>query len=245
MIKAIFFDLNGTLIDILTNENDDNVFRMTANFLSYHKIRISPEQVRNLYFELNRAQRAASDEEFPEFDIQRIFEYIIMQHSTEKISKEACLCLAAYTSEVFRAATRYKLELYPGVPQVLDQLVNKYILAAVSDGQTLWAKPEMCASGLEKYFQTVIVSGDYGFRKPDERMFTTALEKYALSPGETIYVGNDMYRDIYGAGRLGMKTVFFKSNQGDHKSRGIEPDYIIYNFNELPAAISFIESRCS
>ena len=218
MIKAIFFDLNGTLIDILTNENDDNVFRMTANFLSYHKISISPEKVRNLYFELNRAQRAASNEEFPEFDIQRIFEYIIMQHSTEKISKEACLRLAAYTSEVFRAATRYKLELYPGVQQVLEQLVNKYILAAVSDGQTLWAKPEMCASGLEKY---------------------------ALSPGETIYVGNDMYRDIYGAGRLGMKTVFFKSNQGDHKSRGIEPDYIIYNFNELPAAISFIESRCS
>ena len=86
MIKAIFFDLNGTLIDILTNENDDNVFRMTANFLSYHKISISPEKVRNLYFELNRAQRAASNEEFPEFDIQRIFEYFLYTDILKRIN---------------------------------------------------------------------------------------------------------------------------------------------------------------
>jgi putative hydrolase of the HAD superfamily len=69
MIKAVFFDLNGTLIDILTSESDDNVYRITSNFLSYHQVYISHEKVKGLYFELNRAQRAASREEFPEFDV--------------------------------------------------------------------------------------------------------------------------------------------------------------------------------
>ena len=52
-----------------------------------------------------------------------------------------------------------------------------------------------------------------------------------------------MYRDVYGAHELGMKTVFFKSNQGDHNYHGAEPDYIIYNFNELPQAIEFLSKK--
>ena len=244
MIKAIFFDINGTLIDISTAENDD-AFRVTTNFLRIFSVDLSPDEVKKLYYELNHAQRAASEEKYPEFNAAKIFTDIIAKHSSVEISPEECKQHGETVADVFRAAMTYKLELYPGVRQVLEQLKEKYIIAAVTDGQSQWARHEILTTGLDKYFHSVVVSGDYGFRKPDERMFTTALEKYALSPGETIYVGNDMYRDIYGAGRLGMKTVFFKSNQGDHKSRGIEPDYIIYNFNELPAAVSFIESRCS
>jgi len=56
-------------------------------------------------------------------------------------------------------------------------------------------------------------------------------------------VGNDMYRDVYGAQRLGMKTVFFKSNQGTQEKEGVKPDYIIYNFPELLNAIRFFEER--
>ena len=242
MIKALFFDLNGTLIDILTDENDESVFRTTANFLSYSKVYISPEKMRKLFFELNRAQRATSPEEFPEFDVQKIFREIIESCGQTGISAEKCDSLAIEVSRIFRAASRRKLELYPNVREVLDQLKERYIFAAVSDGQSLWAIPEMCAAGLEEYFSTVIVSGDHGFRKPDPRMYTAALEKYSLKPQEVIFVGNDMFRDIYGAGKLGMKTVFFKSNQGDHKSHGIEADYIIYNFNELPRAVEFIEN---
>jgi putative hydrolase of the HAD superfamily len=203
---------------------------------------ISPEKMRKLYNELNRAQRVTSPEEFPEFDVQKIFREIIESSRPSGMSAEKCDSLAVETSLIFRAASRRKLEPYPHVREVLDKLKNRYIFAAVSDGQSLWAKPEMCAAGLEEYFSSIIVSGNYGFRKPDSRMYTMALEKYSLKPQEVIFVGNDMFRDIYGAGKLGMKTVFFKSNQGDHKSRGIEADYIIYDFNELPRAVEFIEN---
>ena len=61
-----------------------------------------------------------------------------------------------------------------------------------------------------------------------------------LFPDEVIFIGNDMYRDVYGGHAAGMKTVFFKSNQGDHDFHGAEADYIIYNFRELPRAIEFL-----
>jgi putative hydrolase of the HAD superfamily len=58
-----------------------------------------------------------------------------------------------------------------------------------------------------------------------------------------VFVGNDMYRDVYGAQRIGMKTIFFKSNQGTQEKEGVKPDYIIYNFRELLNALRFFEER--
>ena len=143
-------------------------------------------------------------------------------------------------AETFRAASRFKLELYPGVREVLDELRPRYRMAALSDGQSVWALPELRSVGLEKYFDPVIVSGDLGFRKPDPRMFELLLSQMELSPDEILFVGNDMYRDIFGAGQLGIRTVFFRSNQGDQRPAGREPDYIIYRFSELPEAVRFL-----
>jgi len=50
-----------------------------------------------------------------------------------------------------------------------------------------------------------------------------------------LFVGNDIYRDVHGARKLGIKTVFFKSDQGQQEKDGIEPDYIISNLNHYPA----------
>ena len=65
----------------------------------------------------------------------------------------------------------------------------------------------------------------------------------AMRPEEVLFVGNDMYRDIFGASLAGMKTVFFSSNQGRKKANGAEPDYIIYQFAELRQAIAFFEAQ--
>jgi len=66
-----------------------------------------------------------------------------------------------------------------------------------------------------------------------------------MQPSEVVFVGNDMYHDVHGAQRLGIKTVFFKSNQGLQDKDGVKPDYIIYNFPELLNAIRFFEDSIS
>lgn len=238
MIKGLLFDINGTITDILTNEGDEQVYRVTANFLSYYGVYIEPWKLKDAYFEQNRKQRHESREEFPEFDVARIFYDIIQENKTTEIKDINSLANSA--AIVFRASSRFKLEPYECVTDVLASLKDQYIMGILSDGQTLWALPELRAAGLEKYFTSVTVSGDYGFRKPDSRFYDIALKKMGLSPEEVLYIGNDMYRDIYGAHEAGMKTVFFKSNQGDHEKHGAEPDYIIYHFSELPRAIKFL-----
>ena len=240
-VKGLIFDLNGTLIDILTNENDDRVYRVTANFLDYYGVQITPEQLKKNFFDLNRRQRHESKERFPEFDSAKIFYNIIENFKQKHI--ENIKELSETTSKVFRAASRYKLECYDGVYESLHELENIYLMAALSDGQTLWAKPELFSVKLHDFFPIVLISGDFGYRKPDPRLFEAALKAMQLPANEVIFIGNDMYRDIYGAKSAGIKTVFFKSNQGDQEYRGAEADYIIYNIRELPQAIEFIQNK--
>jgi putative hydrolase of the HAD superfamily len=246
IIKGILFDINGTLSDIRTNEWHDDVYRVISNLMSYQGIALDPDVVKYLYFQAIKEQRAASGDRHPEFDAVAVFREIVCQHATDftrALPTEKLDQLPLFLAETYRAASRFRLQAYPGVEETIRQLQGRYRLAAISDGQTAYAVPELYAVGLAGFFDPIIVSGNFGYRKPDPRLFVNALTAMELEPSEVLFVGNDMYRDVYGAQRVGMKTVFFKSNQGTQEKEGVKPDYIIYNFSELPNAIRFFETQ--
>jgi putative hydrolase of the HAD superfamily len=246
IIKGIIFDVNGTLSDILTNEWHDDVYRVISNLLSYQGILLQPNVVKDLYFRIMKEQRAAQDQRHPEFDAVGIFREIITYHSsdfTRTLPHKKLEQLPRILAETHRAASRYRLQLYPGVKDTIEQLHPNYTLAIVTDAQTAYTLPELNAIGLSGYFDPIIVSGDFGYRKPDVRLFETALSDMKMEPSDVLFVGNDMYRDVHGPQKLGIKTVYFKSNQGTPEKEGLKPDYIIYNFPELLNAVRFFEDR--
>ncbi len=134
-----------------------------------------------------------------------------------------------------------RLQLCNGVAETIKQLQPKYNLAIVSDGQTAYDVPELNTVGLFGIFDLVIISGNFGFRKPDPRLFENALSIMQMKPSGVSYLCNDIYRDVYGAPELGLKTFFFRSNQGRQEKQGVHLDYIIYNFPELLNAVRFFE----
>lgn len=52
-----------------------------------------------------------------------------------------------------------------------------------------------------------------------------------------------MYRDVLGAQRLGMRTLFFESNQGNHTHEGVRPDYVVTGFERVPEGLAFLSTR--
>jgi len=245
-IKGIIFDINGTLTDIHTNEWHDDVYRVISNLLSYQGIALEPKLVKDHFFRIMKEQRAANGERYPEFNAIGIFREIIAQHTTDftrGLAPEKLEQLPGILAETHRAASRFRLQLYPGVEETIRQVHKKYHLAIISDGQTVYAIPELNAVGLSAYFDPIIISGQFGYRKPDERLFRSTLTAMKMEASEVLFVGNDMHRDVYGAQSVGMKTVFFKSNQGTQEKEGVKPDYIIYNFPELLNAIRFFEKQ--
>ncbi len=244
--KAILFDFNGTLIDIWTDENREEIYRTTANLLATYGVPLSCDEFRNIFYELMKKQRKESGYEHPEFDVVGIFRTILEDYGTDHtrtLPEETRKLLPEFLSHTYRAASMLRLTLYPGVHHVLKELEKEYTLAAVSDAQSIWEEAEIRRLGLTDFFPVRMISSDFGFRKPSPELFMAALEKLELKPEEVIYVGNDMLRDVYGSKKLGMKNVFFQSNQGDHQYHGYDSDYIIYRFEELPTAIRFLEEH--
>jgi len=244
-IKGILFDINGTLIDIHTDEGMDEIYRAISHFLTYQGIDLHRGEVRDQYYGIMEEQVKGSGEEHPEFDTVALWREFLTRNLNPARTQhpESLQALPRFLAHMYRGISRHRLELYPDVKSVLDELKPHFSLAVVSDGQSAWAMPEMRATGIDSYFSPIVISGDHGFRKPDPRLFQAALDGIGAEPEEVLFVGNDMYRDVFGARQIGMKTVFFASNQGRRQMEGVEPDYIIYRFSELRQAIAFFKRR--
>ncbi len=247
MIRAVLFDLYGTLIDIETAEGDPVVYEELAKFLSYRGIYISADWLHDTYKkELSRAIQA-SPEKYPEPHIKSIWQSILHRlenPSHYNIDFERCSFVKDITV-LHRSLTRKRFKIADYAMDALSELRKCYMTGIVSDCQREYAKPEMKCLGLKPLFDAVVLSGDYGFRKPDTRLFTACLAKLGVQPSEAIYVGNDVYRDILGATSAGMKCILVTHsslNEDILKEKDKRISFVnIEQLDELPKAVSNIE----
>ncbi|MDP8981750.1 MAG: HAD family hydrolase [Acidobacteriota bacterium] len=245
-IQALLFDVNGTLVDIETDERMEEAYRAISHFLTYQGITLHRGEVLELYFQVMKEQFADCSEKWPEFDVVAIWREILRRNAssyTRSLSPEKIEQMPLFIAEMQRGISRKRLCAYPQAPEVLAQLKKHYLLAIVSDAQSAYGLPELRAAGLAEFFDPIIISGDCGYRKPEPRLFQKALDQLRVRPENAIFVGNDRYRDVFGAQQLGMKTVLFASGPTAHHAHDAEPDYIIYHFSELPTAIEFLAAR--
>ncbi|MDQ6645357.1 MAG: HAD family hydrolase [Chloroflexota bacterium] len=241
-IRALLFDVNGTLIDIETDEGLEEIYRAIGHFLMYQGISLHRWEVRDLYFQIMQQQREESTETFAEWDAVAVWrEFLFSKASdyTRSLPLEKREQLPLFLAELHRGISRKRLNLYPQVQETLDQLRSHYRMAIVSDAQSAFAVPELRAVGLAHYFNPIIVSGDYGYRKPDSRLFQRALDALHVQPEQALFLGNDLYRDIFGAQQAGMKAIFVSYNQSNTPYQKISPDYTISRFAELPQAVNY------
>ena len=241
-IRAILFDVNGTLIDIETDEGLEEIYRAIAHFLTYQGITLHRWEVRDLYFQIMQRLRAASTEKFVEWDAGSVWREFLQQAGsdyTRALPPKKLAQLPLFLAELHRGIARKRLRLFPQVRETLDQLRTRYRMAVVSDAQSAYAVPELRAVGVLDYFRPVIVSGDYGYRKPDPRLFQHALSALDIRPEHALYVGNDLYHDILGAQQVGMKAILVSYDRRNIDAETTRPDYIIYSFAELLQAVNY------
>ena len=238
-IKGILFDLYGTLLDIDTDESREEIYRAVAHYLTYQGVYLHRWEVRDRYYEIMKRQKEASAEEYPEIDVEAIWSSLLEQEGIREPA--ARQSLSTVLAHIHRAVSRKRLRLYPGVKGVLDRLRTTCPMALVSDAQPCYALPEMKAVKLDGYFDPIVLSGSYGFRKPDTRLMKMALDRLRLVPADVLYVGNDMYRDIYGATRLGIRSIFVDSNQGSKSYGNVIPDYVVSRFADVLKVIEVLK----
>ena len=81
-VRAVLFDVNGTLVEIHTDEGMEQIFRAAGHFLTYQGVDLRRGEVRDRYFTLLKEQQRTSSEEYPEFDSVAIWRTILDENAT-------------------------------------------------------------------------------------------------------------------------------------------------------------------
>jgi putative hydrolase of the HAD superfamily len=218
-IRAVIFDCYGTLVDIKTDEDKDEVFKYVSLYLQYYGGTIDAEKLRSAYeLEKERLLRD-SGERYPELDLEQVFENILL--------KEGMYCpfLAESCCKLQRLISRDRFQLFPDTLPVLREMKREgYPLGMVSDAQRVFCMEETRLLGISQFFDHAIVSTDFGFKKPDLRLFTVACDLLNVPPAESVYIGDNFEHDIKGPKDIGMPVILINRNHRDNTG-GLEPDF--------------------
>src|SRR5712691_26070 len=134
-IRALLFDINGTLIEIETDEGLEEIYRTISHFLTYQGISLHRWEVRDLYFQIVEQQRAGSGEKFAEWDAVEVWREFLRNKAsdyTRSLPSEKQEQLPLFLAELHRGIARNRLRPFPQVQETLDQLRSQYHMAVVS-----------------------------------------------------------------------------------------------------------------
>jgi putative hydrolase of the HAD superfamily len=204
-IKGVIFDCYQTLIDIDTDEHRLETYEIVTKWLAYQGVKIKPEKLRDTYMFKVREKMEDSREIYPEVRVEEIFAEICKENSIWRIDEKS---LGVETSRVFRAASMKKLRPFPRSIRLIEHCIN-IPKCIISNGQRVFSELELRFLGLYDYFDFVIFSSDVGYKKPDLRLFMTALKKMnlELEPTCVMSIGDSYENDILPARKLGLRAM--------------------------------------
>jgi putative hydrolase of the HAD superfamily len=204
-IKGVIFDCYQTLIDIDTDEHRLETYEVISRWLAYQGVKIEPEKLWDTYMFKVSDKMEHSGEIYPEVRLEEIFAEICRENSVWKIDEKQ---LGVETSRVFRAASMRKLRPFPQSIKLIERCIN-VPKCIISNGQRVFSELELRFLGLYDYFDFVIFSSDVGYKKPDLRLFMTALKRMGLElePKCVISIGDSYENEILPANKLGMRSM--------------------------------------
>ena len=107
------------------------------------------------------------------------------------------------------AATREKMvEPFPGAIETLRRLRHHGArLGLVTNGGAELQRAKIPRFGLGRLFDYILIEGEFGVGKPDERVYLRSLEQLQASPSEAWMVGDNLELDVAAPQRLGVWSV--------------------------------------
>ncbi len=215
LIEAILFDLDDTLLD-RTRSLEDFV---QQQHLRYKLDHVPYERYRARFLELDERGYAEKP---------HVFHSLITEFAVPA-SVEAWL-------DDFQQRAWTSCTLLPDAAAVLVALrVRGYKLGVITNGEEWSQMRKLRVTGLLQLVDLIVISGLEQIKKPDPLIFTRAAERLSVRPEQCAFVGDHARNDIYGAGAVGMKTIWYSGEQSWPAEQAGAPDYTIRALGELLA----------
>ncbi|MFR0689939.1 N-acetylmuramic acid 6-phosphate phosphatase MupP [Enterobacterales bacterium AE_CKDN230030158-1A_HGKHYDSX7] len=183
MLRAVLFDMDGTLLDTAP----DFIAVCQAMLAAHGRAPIDDQRIQDVVSGGARAMVAATfdmDPEAPGFETLR-------QEFLDRY-QEHCAVLT---------------RPYDGMPELLESIErSRLIWGVVTNKPVRFAAPIMEQLGLAKRSQVLVCPDHVTRSKPDPEMLLLACSQLKVDPSEVLFIGDDL-RDIESGRAAGTKTA--------------------------------------
>ena len=108
-------------------------------------------------------------------------------------------------------------KLMDGAAEVLEAISSRGCrMGIVSNGFKEVQRRKLQHAGIDKYFQTVVISDEVGIMKPSPEIFLMAVEALGCSASETLMIGDNLANDITGARAAGIDQFYLNNFNAPH-----------------------------
>jgi len=217
MIKAVLFDLDNTLMDFMKMKR--RAVEAAVEAMAGAGLRVGKKRAERILWSLYAKKG---------FEYQRIFQLFL-----KKMIGKIDYSVMAAGIVAYRHVKEGYVEPYPGVVDALLKLREGGIrLGIITDAPKLQAWLRLAEMKLTPFFDLVIAFEDTGRKKPSAMPFEEAVKKLGLEPGEILFVGDSLKRDVAGAKKAGMVAAWAKYGES-REGGGARPDYVISSPRQL------------
>lgn len=186
MIKAILFDVDGTLID----SNDLHAAAWREAFLPFG-VALPLEQV--------RSQIGKGGDNL----IPALLPPELVVAKQEEIE--------TYRGDLFKRDYLPRVVPFPKVRELFERLAaNGKIIVLASSAKAEELQFHLGVIGAEDLVSATTSADDVESSKPDPDIFQAALGKVSVGPNEAVVVGDTPY-DVEAAAKTGLRTIAFRS----------------------------------
>jgi len=191
MIRAVLFDLDGTLYD------RDRL----ASDLFHAQYAAFAHELRGIAYERFLRDAVAMDDHG----------YGVKEDGYRALVQSWGLdaALADRLIADFWASYDSHCKLGDDVRHTLAELRRRGLkLGVITNGPSAMQRRKLAVLGVEHSFDAILVSEEEGVRKPDAEIFRRALGRCGVAAHEALFVGDHPVADVEGAHRAGLLAVW-------------------------------------
>lgn len=221
-VKAVVFDLEGTLLD-RKKSREKFIEEQYERFHDY-LVRIQLADFRKKFIELD-------DDE--DHDKPELYKAIIKEFHIDRLTWKDLF--NDFEMHFYRYVFPYYDTLY-----TLEKLTtNGYLTGVIANGKSKIKQFRLHTLGVEDAINYLSTSETVGYRKPHPKIFEDMLSQLGTKPEETMYVGDDPLNDVAPARAMGMISVWFKEDDDvEVEPLPEEIDFTIKSTEELLTILS-------